>query len=301
MPADSTTRALDGITVVSLAAHLPGPLAARQLMALGADIVKVEPPDGDPFAGYHQAWYDALVAGQQVIRLDLKNPATRPAFNALLAAADVFITSTRPSSLARLGLSWLTLHEQYPRLCQVAIVGSVSPNADRPGHDLTYQASAGLTDPPQMPAMLVADFAGAERAVSATLALVLARERGAGAGYAEVGLSQAASDFAEPARRGVTLPGAVFGGGVAGYNLYRASDGWIALGALESNSWSAIIADAGSAGDPVTTDGVSGTAAATRRALEAYFKGKTAASWEAWAVERGLPIVAVRAPGDRAG
>ncbi len=78
MPIGSSGRALDGFRVVSLAAHLPGPLAVRQLMAFGATVVKIEPPDGDPFAVYHPSWYEALAEGQRVVRLDLKNTKSLP-------------------------------------------------------------------------------------------------------------------------------------------------------------------------------------------------------------------------------
>ena len=76
MPIGSSGRALHGFRVVSLAAHLPGPLAVRQLMAFGATVVKIEPPDGDPFAGYHPSWYEALAEGQRVVRLDLKDASS---------------------------------------------------------------------------------------------------------------------------------------------------------------------------------------------------------------------------------
>jgi alpha-methylacyl-CoA racemase len=290
-------RALDGFRVVSLAAHLPGPLAVRQLMALGAEAVKVEPPEGDPFAGYHRTWYEALIAGQRVIRLNLKDQNDRPTLDQLLGDTDLLVTSSRPSSLERLGLDWPRLHARYPRLCYVAIVGSASPDADRPGHDLTYQASVGLLAPPQLPTILLADFAGAERSVSASVALLLARERGADAGYTEVALAAVAAQFTEAARRGVTMPGALFGGGLPGYGLYRARDGWVAVAALEQNSWSAVrgavgLGSTGPAAGPSPDD-----PQLDRDALESHFLGNTMDYWEHWAVEHELPIVAVRAPG----
>ena len=82
-----------------------------------------------------------------------------------------------------------------------------------------------------MPRTLLADLAGAERAVSATLALLLDRERGSGAGYAEIALSEAAAFFAEPLRYGITKPGAHLGGGFPGYGLYEAREGWVAIAA----------------------------------------------------------------------
>ena len=298
MSIGSSGRALDGFHVLSLAAHLPGPLAARQLMALGADVVKVEPPEGDPFAGYHRAWYEALIAGQRVMRLDLKDQGSRGTLDQLLADTDLLVTSSRPSSLERLGLDWPRVHARYPKLCYVAIVGSASPDAERPGHDLTYQASVGLLAPPQMPAILLADFAGAERSVSASLALLLARERGPAAGYTEVSLAGVAAQFNEPARRGVTMPGALFGGGLPGYGLYRARDGWVAVAALEAHSWSAMRNAVGLATSGGATDRSPDDPQLDRDALESHFLGNTMDYWELWAVEHELPIVAVRAAGE---
>ncbi len=301
MPTGSTRQALDGFRVVSLAAHLPGPLAVRQLMAFGAGVVKIEPPGGDPFAAYHPSWYEALAEGQRVVRLDLKDAKSRPAFEEFLDGADLLLTSSRPSSLDRLGLGWARVHERFPRLCYVAIVGSASPDANRPGHDLTYQAAAGLVAPPHMPAVLLADFAGAERSVSASLALLMARERGGGAGYAEVSLAEVAGQFNEPVRRGVTTPGSLFGGGLPGYGLYRARDGWMAVAALEPNSWSAMRRAAGLASSPAPSNFPNGDPQRDRDALESHFLGNTMDYWEVWAVQHDLPIVAVRSPGAGAG
>ena len=93
----------------------------------------------------------------------------------------------------------------------VAIIGYLTPRGDAPGHDLTYLAEFGLLSAPDMPRTLLADLAGAERAVSTTLALLLNRQK-QGAGYAEVALSEAAAFFAEPLRYGITKPGAELGG-----------------------------------------------------------------------------------------
>ena len=204
---------LEGIGLVTLAQNVPGPAAAARLRNFGASVVKVEPPDGDPLASSNPAWYEALAAGQEVVRLDLKSDTGRARLDERLAEADVLLTSSRPAALARLGLGPEELRARYPRLCRVAITGYPTPHEDAPGHDLTYLADFGLLSPPEMPRTLLADLAGAERAVSATLALLLNRQRGAGAGYAELPLSEAAAFFAEPLRRGITEPGAHLGAG----------------------------------------------------------------------------------------
>jgi crotonobetainyl-CoA:carnitine CoA-transferase CaiB-like acyl-CoA transferase len=272
--------------VVSLAVYVPGPVATARLRDLGAAVVKVEPPDGDPLADVAPAWYAGLVAGTEVRRLDLKMPVPRAALDTLLADADLLVTAPRPAGLARLGLDWPTLHSAYPRLCAVGIVGEAGARASVAGHDLTYQAPFGLLSPPAMPGALVADLAGAERAVSAALALLLARERGHGAGHAEVALADGASSFAEPLRHGITAPGGPLGGGLSTYGVYETADGWVAVAALEPH-FARRLAEAL---DLRTVTG---------ETLGAAFRARDAAAWEAWAAERDLPLVAVRRPAAR--
>jgi crotonobetainyl-CoA:carnitine CoA-transferase CaiB-like acyl-CoA transferase len=274
-------KPLDGMRVLNLALNLPGPVAAARLAALGATVRKVEPPDGDPLERACAEWYRELHCGQEVLRLNLKDPADRARLDERLAGTDLLLTSFRPSALERLGLAWPRLAERFPRLCQVAIIGYPPPDADRPGHDLNYQGSAGLLTPPHLPRTCLADLAGAERAVSAALALLLARERGQGCGCVQVSLAEAAVDFAAPLRCGLTAPGGVLGGGFAGYQLYRARDGWIAVAALEPRFGQVL-------GQHLDLSSPS------REELDRRFLERTVEEWQAWAAELDLPITAVR-------
>lgn len=129
---------LEDLRVVSLALNLPGPAAAARLVALGAQVTKVEPPAGDFLAEAAPAYYAELAAGQRVVTIDLKTTAGLAELAGLLDEADLLLTSSRPAALARLGLDWASVHARWPRLCQVAIVGHAGAEADVPGHDLTY-------------------------------------------------------------------------------------------------------------------------------------------------------------------
>ena len=247
---------------------------------MGASVVKVEPPGGDPLARMCPDYYEELSAGQDVVRLDLKDRQDLASLEDRLRVTDLLLTASRPAALGRLGLSWPELHARFPRLCQVAIVGHPPPDEDMPGHDLTYQARFGTLSPPAMPPVLVADLAGAERAVSVALSLLFARERGQDAGYEQVALSEAAHTFAEPLHWGLTAPGGVLGGGYPGYGLYRAREGHVALAALEPHFWERLLKELGVDGDS--------------QDLRRIFRTKTAEQWERWAVERDLPLAAVR-------
>jgi crotonobetainyl-CoA:carnitine CoA-transferase CaiB-like acyl-CoA transferase len=162
----------------------------------------------------------------------------------------------------------------------VAIVGHPSPDDELPGHDLTYQAQMGLLEPPALPRACIADFAGAQEVVGSALALLLARQLGQGSNYAQVSLAKAAEFFAEALRHGLTSAGGPLGGGLPGYNLYQARDGWIAIAALEPHFWRKLQQELG------LTD-------AKQEDLQRVFQSRTASEWEAWAEPRDLPIVFV--------
>jgi len=267
-------RPLAGFRAVNVSVNIPGPLAAARLTQLGAQVTKVEPPDGDPLQAASVELYERLAAGQQVVELDLKTDDGRDALDELLAEADVLVTSSRPSALARLGLG-PGLASRHPRLVHVAIVGHREPDQERAGHDLTYVSAFGAVSPPTLPQTLVADIGGAERAVTAAVAMLLARERGGDERYAEVALAEAAETFSLPWIHGLTRPGGVLGGGLPFYGLYEADGGWIALAALEPRFRERLVAELGAV---PTSDS---------------FRGRTPEEWERWAAERDLPIAAV--------
>lgn len=227
---------LSGLTVVSLALNLPGPLAALGLREEGARVIKVEPPAGDPLATLAPQWYDELHQHVEVHLLDLKTHAGQSTLADVLQEADLLLTSSRPSALKRLGLDGETLQGRYPRLCRLMIVGDTR-EPDLPGHDLTYQAGAGLLDPcaPAMPRTLIADMLGSRNAVAAALALLLGRERGGSERERIVGLGDAARFAALPLSHGLTAPGGMLSGTHDTYRLYPTADGWVAAAPLEEH------------------------------------------------------------------
>jgi crotonobetainyl-CoA:carnitine CoA-transferase CaiB-like acyl-CoA transferase len=225
-------------------------------------------------------WYAALHENVSIVRLDLKETTDRTRLDELLGDSDLLLTSSRPASLERLGLGWDAVHARFPRLCHVAIIGHGPPDENRPGHDLTYQASLGLVDPPNLPRALLADLGGAEEAVTTATSLLLARERGHGAQIASVSLAQAAARHALPLQYGLTSNVGLLGGGWPGYNLYQAAQGWVAVAALESHFVERLVRELE-------------IASLSHEQLSDAFRRATADEWESWAKTRDLPIQAV--------
>jgi crotonobetainyl-CoA:carnitine CoA-transferase CaiB-like acyl-CoA transferase len=218
---------------LALVTNIPGPLAAAALVADGARVVKVEPPQGDPLEAAAPAWYAAITRGMEVLRLDFRAEMEREQLHARVAENDLLITAMRRSALERLGLEWSNLHARHPALCHVAIVGEAAPQDDRPGHDLTYQAQGGLVQPPQMPRSVFADLFSAERAVAAAYRALLERAQTGSGVRAEISIAAGAAQLANPIRYGLTNADGPLGGAYALYGLYESRDGWIALAALE--------------------------------------------------------------------
>ena len=273
-------KPLDGMAVVTLAINIPGPVAAARLRDLGAAVTKVEPPAGDPLALFSRTWYSELCGGMTVIPLDLKSDAGMADLLDRLRTADLLLTANRPSALARLGLDWPRLQVLNPRLCHVGIVGHAPPHEEQPGHDLTYQAALGTLAPPELPRILLADMAGAQEAMAASLALLLGRERGQGAGQTWVSLESAAHAFAATLREGITVPGGMLGGGILNYQTYRTSDGHIALAALEPHFLRRLL-------DALGRETLDETS------LRSLFLTGTSDTWVAWARKHQIPLAKV--------
>ncbi|WP_068327488.1 CoA transferase [Janibacter terrae] len=275
---------LTGVRVVSVAVNLPGPAAVARLTRQGADVVTVVPPGGDPMEQFARAYFDELHVGQEVRRVDLKSDAGRAELDELLAAADVLVTSSRPSALRRLGLDFASVHARHPQVCQVDIVGYPGDDAETPGHDLTYQAATGLLGEGGMPATLVVDLAGSERAAAEAAAALVARARVGEGVRREVALSDLSETMSRPLAHGLTAPGALLGGGFPAYGLYDVSDGRIALAALEPHFTARLLEVLGIPSEELS-----------RERLQAVFAERSADEWEEWAQAHDIPLTPLRA------
>ena len=187
---------LEGLRVVDMSQFLPGPYLSTLMADHGAEVIKVEPPGGDP--GRHigltdngvSVFFRNLNRGKRSVCLDLKDPAQLAAMLTLCDSADVFIESSRPGVASRLGLGFDTLSARNPRLvyCSISAFGQTGPYRSRPAHDLAVEAMAGAVscnlgsdNAPGIPHIPVADLSASVLALSAIL-MALYRRHSTGSG-----------------------------------------------------------------------------------------------------------------------
>jgi alpha-methylacyl-CoA racemase len=225
--------ALEGILVVDLTRYLPGPFASRELLHLGARVVRIEPPEGDPMRHVAPAWHEALNDGKESIRLDLKREADEG--RALCAQADVVLESFRPGVAKRLGVGPEQLPERVV-YCSITGFGLGGRHEQRAGHDLNYLGWAGvLADTaPALPPTQIADLAaGSLTAVNRILAALLEREKTGRGTHLVVSMTHGSHRFASHRMGGDPIP-RLLTGGLASYRIYATRDGrHLTVAALE--------------------------------------------------------------------
>jgi crotonobetainyl-CoA:carnitine CoA-transferase CaiB-like acyl-CoA transferase len=234
---------LAGIKVLDLTVWRPGPYATQLLAEAGADVIKVEPPGGDPMRAY-PALFVSLSANKRSVVLDLKQDAGKAHALELAGAADVVIEGFRPGVADRLGVGYDDVRTVNASViyCSVSGLGQTGPLAYTPGHDLNYQAWAGSLSPeggaPVVPAIPVADLAGGMAAAFGVCAAIVRRLRTGEGERIDVAIADVLATWtgaarpeardAEPSARGVP-----------GYGTFATADGrWLSLGVLtEDHFW----------------------------------------------------------------
>ncbi|NEX59791.1 CoA transferase [Noviherbaspirillum sp. 17J57-3] len=259
---DTVDRPLAGIRVLDLTRLLPGPVATLHLADMGAEIIKIEDPGpGDyartmgPVRREVSQFFVAVNRGKTFLRMDLKDPAARAEFLAMVEKADVVVESFRPGVMDKLGLGWEVLKQRNPSLvmCAISGYGQDGPFARLAGHDINYVGLAGMLEQnvgpdgtPALSNLQVGDLlGGAQAAVQGMLAALVAVKMGRPGRFVDVSMTDAVfahnimplvavNNDGRPAAPGKDL----LTGGVPCYNVYRTSDGrFMAVGALELKFW----------------------------------------------------------------
>ncbi len=286
----SSSKPLRGVRVVTLALNLPGPAAIMRLAQMGASCTKINPPSGDPMFHYTPDGYALFHKGVKGKTLDLKTDAGQAAIHKILPNTDVLLTSFRPSALHKLGLSWKSLHKQYPGLSLIEVVGAPGPLAEIPGHDLTYQAEVGLVNGMDLPPSLFADMGGALMASEAALKAVLTLKTTGKGSRHEVALSEAAAWLALPRRLRMTTPEGAVGGAHAGYRVYACKNGRVAVAALEPHFAASLCEAAGVAIGHPAKDLFK---LSTHRAIENFLAGQTRQQLDKLATAKDIPMMSL--------
>ncbi|MFC0450022.1 CaiB/BaiF CoA transferase family protein [Rhodococcus jostii] len=259
LPRRSNVGALSGIRVVDLSQIAAGPYATSMLGDFGADVVKVEPPTGDPlrqidnaFGEGESAYAFSVNRSKRSVRIDVKTPAGREVLDRLLTDADVLVVSMRPASSRRLGLDFPSLKERFPRLvyCSITGYGEDGPLVDRPGMDLLAQARGGTMgttgEPGRTPvkvAPAIADFLGSYMACNGILLALRARDRD-GVGQ-KVGVNLLDGQVSllpnlSVAYHKTGIPFRPQGGAqsnIVPYQVFATSDGWVVVACLIQKFW----------------------------------------------------------------
>jgi formyl-CoA transferase len=269
-PPRSADGPLQGLKVVEIATTIAGPACARLLADFGAEVVKIEPPEGDPVRqmGRHvgdvSLYAASILRNKRSVVLDLKDAADRAVAQALITQADILVENFRPGVMERLGLGYETLSQANPGLVMVRIsgYGQDGPYAQRPGYGAICEAVGGvrhLTGDPDRPparvALATTDYLTATYAAFGALAAVHERARSGRGQVVDVALYEAAFAQLEPlvpayeklgvvpTREGPNLPS------MAPNSLYPARDGgWVLIAANSNPTFERLVALMGQPG-----------------------------------------------------
>ncbi len=307
-------KPLSHLTVVDLTVNAPGPFCSAILSDLGARVIKVEPPGGDPLRLSSPRMFASMNRGKESIVLDLKTAAGRDVLNGLTARADAVLEGSRPRVAARLGADYGTLSAQNEGLvyCSISGFGQEGPWRDRPGHDINYLALTGylgmqtaIEGRPWPPAVLVSDLASGLYAAIMVLAALAGRTATGKGTFIDVSMAESVLHLLGP-----ELGSAGSSDGpdrhpnvsyIPHYGLFPCADGkWISLGIVhEDHFWDRFCRAAGL--DDLAGLGFDERVArgqAIRDALHKLFYSKTSDEWEGMLSDADVPAAAVPDLGD---
>jgi crotonobetainyl-CoA:carnitine CoA-transferase CaiB-like acyl-CoA transferase len=249
---------LDGVRVIDLSRVLAGPFAGQILAEMGADVIKVEPPEGDmargigPFIGDRSLYFSSLNTGKRGIVLDLTTESGSAALHALLDTADIVIENYRPGAIAKLGLDPENLLARHPQLVVVSISGYArgSSRADDGSFDLVAQAESGIMSitgeaegAPVRAGVAISDLAAGLWAALGGVAAFAARLRDGRGRHVEAPLLDSAMSlltYMASSAAGTGVDPHPVGSGhhnIVPYRAFATSDGWVVIAVIGDKFW----------------------------------------------------------------
>jgi len=307
---------LSGIKVVDLTQFLPGPMMTMMLADQGAEVIKVEPPAGDParaqapFEAGQSVWFRNLNRGKRSVALDLKSAAGKAALWALIAEADILVEGFRPGAIARLGFGHAAVRAAHPRLiyCSISAFGQTGALAHHPAHDMAVQAMAGFLSvndgadgTPVVPGVPSADMAAGLTALSAVLMALIGRERTGMGDHLDIAMYDAllpwSAHIAGDAIAGGAPPRSAAQrslGGAAFYNVYRTADArHIALGGREMKFVANLLNALGRPDLIPIGEAPAGEQGALIDFLRETFAARSRDAWIAWFADKDIAFAPV--------
>lgn len=303
---------LASLRVVDLTLFLPGPMMTQMMADQGADVVKIEPPGGDParamgpFEAGQSVWFRNLNRGKTCLTLDLKTDEGKARLWDEIERADVFVESFRPGAIGRLGFGYRAVAARNPRIvyCSISAFGQHGPLAQHPAHDLAVQAQVGFLSvnnapggDPVVPGVASADMAAGLTALSGVLMALIGRERTGRGDYLDIAMFDSLLPWCAH-----TAGSAIAGGesprsddqrslgGAAFYQVYRTADGrHIVLGGREEKFVASLLT---ALGRPDLIPLGSAPAGEPQSALIAFlretFATRTRAEWVDWFTDKDV-------------
>jgi len=242
---------LQGIRVLDLSRVLAGPYCTMVLGDLGAEVIKVEPPEGDetrgwgpPFAGGESAYYLCVNRNKRDMVINLKTDEGKKILRDLALQSDVLVENFRPGTLQKFGLDFETLHELNPKLiyCSITGFGQTGSMKDKPGYDFMIQASGGLMSitgepdgEPMKTGVAVVDLFAGQNAIIAILAALQARTLTGEGQHLDIALFDSQLGWLANVASNYLISGKLpkrhgnAHANIVPYQSFQASDGWFAI------------------------------------------------------------------------
>lgn len=307
---------LSGIRVIDLSLFLPGPMLTLMMADQGAEVIKVEPPTGDParemepIEAGQSVWFRNLNRGKRCLRLDLKTAAGREALWELIDGADVLVEGFRPGVMDRLGFGYGEVAARNPAIiyCSISAFGQSGAMAHHPAHDIAVQAHAGFLSvndgpdgTPVVPGVPSADMAAGLTGLAGVLMALLGRAQTGRGDRLDIAMFDSllpwCAHIAGNAIAGGPAPRSQSQrslGGAAFYQVYRtADDRHVVLGGRETKFAVNLLTALERPDLIALSERPAGEQDALIRFLQETFATRTRDEWVAWFVDKDIAFAPV--------